>query len=677
MLSRITSVPTKFIDIDFETRSELDITVVGARKYAEHPSTEILMISFSINQRDIYNVNPYISDSVASFEFMKALRLVKKGKAVFRAHHSEFEYWIWNLVATRQFDWPPFDITKFYDTMVLTCAMGFPASLENAGTAIGLKEQKAAKEGKRLINFFCKPSRKKGEKWNEPRIHMREFKEFIEYCNQDVRTQIEIARECKPMTLRQYRVFLLTELMNVRGLPIDENMAKGAIELVEQYKEQACIQIKKLTKGKIDSPTQNKLKDWLNTIGCDIPNLQAPVIEKYLASKTLSPKARKALELRSSASKSSTAKYTAALTYLTKDKTVHGFIKAFIARTGRWGGRGLQIQNFSKPSKHFPYWCDYEVLAEAITDVDGRFIELLYSGIMDSLKAATRAMIAAPKGFKFVSADYSQIEARIVMWIANDPVGLNDFSGAGRIYENMAGTIFQISPEGIKKPSFERDLGKETVLGCGFGMGWPKFLSTCVDARNLPVDAATAQKAVKEYRKRYKKVPQAWKDCEKAAIKAIQFPNRIFPVCEGKLKYYSDGKHLYAVLPSGREICYPFAKIRIELNTFGNEQEVVFYKNWNTQAKVGQRWQYERIWGGTFFQHGVQGTAADIMAHGMITAEQNNYFVLFTVHDESVSIVKSNFGSYKEYEKILCTLEPWAKGLPIVAEGWEGTRYRK
>lgn len=669
--------PKLFVDIDFETRSEADIMSVGAYKYAEHPSTEVLMISFSINQKNIYNWNPFFSKEKNLKRLEHCIDKVVNGNHCFRAHNSEFEYWIWNLVAVRQFDWPKIPVEKFYDTMVQACVLGLPASLENAGTALELVDQKD-KEGKALINFFSKPSRKKAEKYNCPLQNKIKFQKFIDYCDQDVRTQIGISRACPPMTDRQFSIFILTEKMNIRGLPIDHRMAEGALELVDVYKERADKQVQKITGGMIESATQNvALVKWLNENGCNIPNMQAPTVQQFVNSKKTNKVAKRLLRIRSNVSKTSTAKYKSALHLLSNTGKVHGFLKAFIAKTGRWGGRGLQIQNFSKPHKDFPWWCDYDILSECIAEVRLHLIETMYDDVMESLKAATRSMIKAPKGYKFICADYAQIEARIVMWLANDRTGLKDFSGEGKIYERMASEIFDVVISLILKPSFERDVGKETVLGCGFGMGWKKFLSRCVEQRGLDISAAIAQSAVKRYRNTYKKVPAAWKECEASAIKAIQNPGMSFSACEGKLVYKTAGPHLSVTLPSKRKLYYPHAYTRLEINEWGSEQEVIYYKGWNNKARVGHNWGSEKIWGGTLFQHAVQAIAMDVMSNGMLTAETRGYPTLFTVHDESLAMVKDSFGSVKEYEDILCELEPWAKGLPIIAEGWEGQRYKK
>lgn len=670
-------LPTEFFDIDFETRSEVDVTQVGARVYAEHPSTEILMVSFSLDEENVYNWNPYFPNSASLIKFKSGIRQVKRKRKAIRAHNAEFEYWIWNLVGTRQFGWPKFGIEHFYDTMVPACIAGYPASLENATETLNTDDKKN-KQGKALINFFSKPSRKKDEKWKDPIIYKTKFFEFIEYCDDDVRSQIAIAKACPSMTLRQYRIYQLTETMNIRGLPIDDAMARGALELVEQYKTRANRQIQKITNNAIESATQNvALQKWLNDKGSPIPNMQAATIEKYLKNPKTPKLVKQVLTIRSNVSKSSTAKYKAALVYLTENKTVHGFIKAFIARTGRWGGRGLQIQNFSKPHKDFPWWTDYDVLAEAIADADMWFVEAIYDDVMESLKAATRAMICAPKGKKFICADYSQIEARIVMWMAGDKTGLKDFSGEGKIYESMASDIFDVPINQIKKPSFERDVGKEVVLGCGFGMGVDKFIFRCVEQRNLKVTKEVGTKGVKGYRDRYARVPAAWKECEKAAISAINNPGHTFSACDGKMVYKKVKHWLVAQLPSGRKLYYPEAATRVIVNNFGKDQEAIYFRVWNQKAPAGYKWEYERTWGGTLFQHGVQATAMDIMGNGMLNAEDRGYPALFTVHDESLAMVDENFGTVKEYESILCELEPWAKGLPIVAEGWSGRRYRK
>ena len=677
-----------YLDIDYETRSEADIFTVGSAKYAQHSSTRILMVSFGVSYDgeppsfEVTNWNPYTGKRRTRRHFERLLKKVKRDPSRWkiRAHHSEFEYWITNECGPRQFGWPKIPMTSFYCTMSVSGGNSYPASEEKAGTAMALTHQKD-KEGKRLIQMFSTPSRKKGEHFKHPHDYPEDFAKFVDYCDQDVITQMSIVEHCEPLTPFQNKVFHLTEQMNARGLPIDQELCKGALQLVKKYKRRADKQIKKLTNRSVRSATQTvALTKWLNSVKkAKIPNLKAETLKKVLLRDDLDPVVRDVLIIRQNVSKSSTSKYVAALNMVTDAGTVHGFVKAYLTITGRWAGRGIQIQNFSKPDgKLFPGWDNYDIeyLRDLIAAADLDTIELLYGDVMDVLKGTTRTMIRAPEGYKFICADFSQVEARIVMWMADDETGLKDFAGDGKIYEGMAGSVFGIPANKIKKPSFERDIGKETVLGCGFGMGKDKFYVTCTEQRGLKITKKLAEDAVNGYRKRYHKVPKAWKECERMAIQAIQNKGQKFYACKRKLEYQYTGNGLRCKLPSGRFIYYPGAKVKIENGKWGEETNV-YYLNWNEKRPAGKKWDYQSIWGGIFFQHAVQGTAGDLMAVGMLRGEEEGYTTLFTVHDEALAMVPIDFGTYQEYENLLCTLEPWARGIPLIAEGWEGPVYKK
>ena len=668
----------KFIDIDFETRSTVNLLESGAHKYAIDESTQILICAFSIDEEcianfTILNIKKCVSDFVALVKTK-----IQEGYKI-RAFNSMFEYLIWNHVGVGQFGFPALDVSNFYCVMAEACAMGFPASLENCGKALNLNVQKMT-EGKALIRFFCVPKKNaSGLKiFNDPKDHPEKFELFTKYCEVDVEVQIDISKRCRKLNAFQYDTFLLTERMNIRGLPIDYAMIRGAQTLSDASKLESDDAIKLITNGAVNSPAQTKaLTKWLNAKGYKMPNLQAPTIERKLKDPKSSEELKSVLRIRKDGSKSSIAKFVAADNYNVNETHVHDFIKYHIASTGRWGGRGLQIQNFSKPPLGFPKWYDHELLCRLIAEVDVDYISGLYGSISEALKASVRGLIKAPKGKKFVGADYAQIEARIVMWLANDATGLQDFAGAGKIYESMAGTIFNMPADAVPKSSFQRDVGKETVLGCGFGMGWKKFLHRCVMDRGLSVDQNVAQKAVAEYRTRYKKVPLAWKTCEQMAIKAIENPGETFYACDNRLSYCVTRGHLFAKLPSGRHLSYPQAFVSEEPNDWGHQQKRVYYYAWNQKAP-GNKWVPCDIWGGTLFQHGVQAIAADVMACGMLNAEGNKYKSIFTVHDESVALVIDSPRYNKDtYEKMLCDLPEWAKGMPIKAEGFEGPRYKK
>lgn len=680
----------QFLQIDYETRSEADLRVVGSAKYAEHPSTQILMISFSTwdDPDTVLNYSPFMPSTArednhhAKRELYKYINKVRNNPERYKiaAFHSEFEYWITSHVAPRQlvgFESVP--IECFFCIMCLAGANSYAGSEANVAKAMKVAEKD--KEGKRLIQMFSVPSRKAEEHFKDPRDYPEEFLRFFKYCDQDVDTQKAIHTKCFPFSDTQLEVFTLTEKMNARGVPVDIELVKGAIRLARKYARQATKRIQEITQGEIESASQTvALTKYLAKIGATVPNLQAPTIERFLAKDDLDPTVREILELRSNSSKSSIAKYAKALAMITKNGTVHGTLKAYLTVTGRWAGRGLQIQNYSKPNgKIFPRWADYdlEYLHTLIRKADFKGITQAYGDVMEVLKGTTRSMIRAPKGKKLITADYSSVEARIVMWLADSKKGLKDFAGEGRIYEAMAGTIFSLDPKQIRKGTFHRDLGKEAVLGCGFGMGADKFYQT-VKGKNLPVDTALSKKAVQAYRKRYFEVKNAWTECGNACISVVNGKKgTVVSALKGKLKFQMKEKALVMTLPGGREIFYPEACIITQENNWGNPSETMHYKNIKSARGAGKEWGLTSAWGGIIFQHATQAIAGDLMAQGLLNVEAAKYYVIFTVHDEAVSLVDEDFGSVEEYEQLLCKQDSWAKGIPLLAEGWEGLYYRK
>lgn len=664
----------KFIDIDFEGRSVCDLTTYGATKYSLDKTTEILIIAWSFDDgKTIESYSPYFDRPQKLKRFLrKTKQLLRKGYKI-RAFNAMFEFLIWNNVGVRQLNFFELKLENIYCCMVEACYMGYPHKLENAAKILG-GEQKDERGGE-LIQFFSIPD-KNGE-FNDPLEHVDSFFEFIKYCEQDVTTQINVSNHCYKMSDFQYQVFILTEKMNLRGLPIDTDLCVSAQKLLELNKEILNKQINELTNGEIKKPTQNiAIVKYLQSNGFKIDNLTKQIVEMLLIQKDTPKWVTDILLIRQAGSKTSIAKYQSALTYLI-DGRVHDFIKAYATATGRWAGRGLQPQNFSKPSKTFFAKYDMCVMSDMIINLERENLEVLYGAIPEVLKAGTRGMIKAPEGYKLIIADYAQIEARIVMWLADCETGMQDFAGKGLIYEKMAALIYNLAWQEIKKPSHERDLGKATVLGCVFGMGEDRFFRSCLQD-GIEVNTKLAHKAVKGFRQRYSEVQEAWRECGRQCVKALKHPGQLFSACNGKITFIKRGSHLYMYIPSGRPVVYPFAYFLMELDHWGNLRPQVYYKTWKKNANVGEQWQSVSMWGGINFQHATQGTAGDIMAHGLLNAEKRGYPGILTVHDEGITLVpdKPEY-NYKEYEQILCILPSYCAGLNIVAEGCETYRYLK
>ena len=658
----------KFIDLDFETRSSVDLKKHGAWVYSEHPSTKVLILRWSTDEGKTYH-KWWFNDKPPKQLFRK----LKQGYKI-RAFNSFFEFVIWTNCCVPKLGWPKLNIRDFMCVQAESNAKTFPGSLEAAAITMELLDQKD-KEGMRLINKFSRPSRKAGQEWNEPKDDMADFIKFDKYCEQDVRTQIGVHENTGPLENDfEKEVFWLTEKMNVQGVPIDVPMLEGALALADRAQVALNERMKDIT-GESFSLTQTaKLKEWLEENGCPLPNMQAKTIERKLKVKKLDPVCREVLALRSSASKTSVSKYKSAANLIGSDGFVHGILKYHIARTGRWGGRGLQVQNFSRPK--LAKWVDYNHLAELIVDEEYDLIEIIYGDVMEALSSALRSMIKATKGKKLIAADYAQIEARIVFWLADEQKALNIFRNNEDIYCDMASDVYGFKV--TKANDFERFIGKQCILGLGFGMGAPKFKKDLFDKGDVVVEQKFADVVVKSYRKKYKKVVSLWTDINAAAIGATKYKGKRYSCTSADVSFIHDGEYLKCHLPSGRHLHYIDAKVeKVEPPTSWKSTKKIEQLTFMGVDSYTKKWVRLSTYGGSLLENIAQAIARDLMCYGMLEAEDEGYNMLFTVHDEGIAMVDIDFGSVPEFEEILARTPDWAKGVPVVAEGWEGPRYRK
>lgn len=373
--------------------------------------------------------------------------------------------------------------------------------------------------------------------------------------------------------------------------------------------------------------------------------------------------AKRALEIRALLSKSSTKKYISLLERACRERVrdislYHG------AHTGRESGTGLQLQNLPRGT-----FKDTDRVIEDILKGDRAWLNALYGeeNLMNLFSSVIRGMITATPGFKLYSADYNAIEARVVAWLAGEESALEVFRKGLDPYVRMAARIFNKKMEDVTPE--ERQLGKVAVLGLGFGMGAAKFEATCQNFR-LTIDPELASKAVKAYRALHPKVVRFWYGCENSAIKAVKNTGR--KVKQGLLEWESNGVTLWCRLPSGRRLYYQRPSVKVEATPWGEPANKLYYYSVDSLTK---KWVNSSSYGGLLTENVVQATARDVMISAMIRVDRAGYDVLFGVHDEIVSEHKN--GDLKQYEALLSELPPWGKGLPVVAKGWKGSRYRK
>ena len=272
------------------------------------------------------------------------------------------------------------------------------------------------------------------------------------------------------------------------------------------------------------------------------------------------------------------------------------------------------------------------------------------------------------EGKAFFGGDYASIEARVLLWLAEDERALDLFREGKDIYLDLAATIYGVEPESIAKSSIERQLGKQGILGCGYGMGHEKFMGTC-DQYGIDIDEGMARKVVETYRNRYNKVKNLWYDMERAAISAVETGEMKF--C-GKIGWGMDGDFLYAKLPSKRLMAYYKPEIRMTETPWGKEKLTLTYMATNS---VTRKWERDRTYGGKLVENVTQAVARDLMAEAMLRCEEAGYEVILTVHDEIVT-EKEN-GNVKDFEVLMSECPKWADGIPVEVEGWTGQRYLK
>lgn len=640
---------------DFETRSEIDLRKVGAYVYASHPSTTILCMGFkyagkSYLWKENDSLPPELYEAIANCE-----------KVV--AHNYQFEYYIWHLVGVRKFLFPEIPFEKWDCTQSRACAYALPRSLEMLGQAIGLDVQKDMK-AQRVMLKLSKPRKEskhnKEKFFNDP----KDFEILHDYCLKDVEVTDQIDKKIFTLSKEEKEVWALDFKINNRGIPVDVENAKKAIEFSNKFIDEQNEKLKTITRGALSSAGQvAKILEYCNFFGADLPTLSASEVAKALNGETvLSDQVRAVLEIRQNLAKSSVKKLQAIVNRCADDGTIKGGLVYHGATTGRWAGAGIQIQNFPRPLID-----NYE---EVIDDLDlgyDAFVEK-YPNVLGAISSALRCFICAPEGQEFIVSDFSAIEARMVFWLAESSLGLTQLAQGRDIYKEMAARIYGKKVEQISKD--ERQLGKQAILGCGYGMGPNKFQMTC-EGYGMEVSENMAQKAVKIYRETYEDIPKFWYGLEDAAIRAVKTKQL---TAYKKLKFKVIGEHLFCQLPSGRKLSYYAPKLQKTKTPWGAEKDQLTFMGVDSFTK---KWVRQSTYGGKLVENVTQAAARDVMVNSMINVEAAKIPVVFTVHDELVCQVSNNEIQIEDFDQLMMKKPSWALDLPVKVETYISKRYKK
>lgn len=695
--------------IDFETRSAADLKKTGAHRYFEDPTADVLCAAYAFDDGPVHTwrIGLPCPDDLRA-------HIVAGGKLA--AWNAGFEFWAFKVVLGPCHGWPVPRIDQMIDTMAQAAAMSIPQSLDGAAKAMGLEQQKD-KDGMRLIRKFSMPRKaRKGETpgrlyWTRPEDDPADFQKFIDYCRVDVEVERALRKLLVPLSEYEQKVWEFTLTMNDRGAHIDRRLVEALLDVTEQSKEVLDRRMARATGFEITACSQvAALTNWLKTQGVPAETLNKNAIEDLLATE-LPDAARDAVEIRKEAAKTSTAKLVAMRDYMGSDGRVRGMFLYHGAGTGRWAGRGPQPQNFPRGTYTIK---DAEAAVDDFLLGNASWIDLTYGLPMSAVSDMLRSCITASPGSRLLAADYSSIESRVIAWLAGEQwkidafVAYDEGRGPG-MYELMGSRIFSKPPEKVTKD--ERQASKSTELGCGFQGGvlafhtmakiygvdmapaLPKLIEAsgpeayeraveryaeCLERGDtgtdmLSRDAWVASEMIKNmWRTQNPSIVALWAGMEEAALRSVRNPGSV--TTYRHCSFLVRRGFLWQRLPSGRCLAYGAPKVEDRDTPWGAKKESLTALGVNSVTK---RWERFSLYGGQLAQHSTQATARDLMAHGMLQAEAAGYPIVMTIHDEAVADVPLGQGTLAEFERRLCDLPGWATGLPVVASGWEGFRYRK
>lgn len=667
------------LSIDLETYSTVSIGAAGSYRYILDPSFEILLFAYSLDGMPV-EVIDVASGQVIPLWLKNAL---KNPLYIKHAYNVAFEW----FALSKYLGWLPPD--QWRDTMLHALYCGYPASLDAAGRAMGLPEdKKKLTTGKALIRYFCvpcKPSNANGNRTrNLPKHDPAKWKLFKEYNGQDVVTEMEIDRRLSafPVPAFVQKQWETDLTMNARGVAADMEMVSGALVIGATVKSQLMAEARQLSG--LDNPNSIKqLARWL-TEATDSDAEITSVTKETVATMLKQPQpanVQRMLEIRQELGKTSTKKYDALETCIADDGRVRGLLQFYGAnRTGRWAGRLVQVQNLPRTYTH-PLPPARQLVKDR--NIDG--LRLMYGSINDTLSQLIRTAFVATPGNVLIDADFSAIEARVISWLAGQEWRLEVFRTHGKIYEASASQMFHVPIEKIKKGNPEyalRQRGKVAELALGYqgGVSAMRRMDTGHNLDDLSDDEVKG--IVDRWRETNSMIRDLWNIVDSAAVTVITNGGAqtirsettdavITLACE--LDVITGTRYMTILLPSGRKLYYPSPEIGV--NRWGNPS--VSYMGQNQTTK---RWERVETYGGKLVENIVQAIARDCLAIAIENLEAQGLHVVFHIHDEVVIDTPAwadNDTMLDTVTKIMTKPIPWAQALPLNADGWVDKFFKK
>ncbi len=662
----------RHLSIDIETRSSVEIGKAGLYKYAQSPDFEILLFAYQVDDeleeivdlKQGEEIPEYIREALADPKILK------------HAYNAAFEWYCLNRAGYRT------PLEQWRCTMAHGLYCGYTAGLDATGKALGLPQDKQKMAvGKALIRYFCvpcKPTKSNGGRsWNEPWHAPEKWELFKEYCCQDVVTEQEIQKRLAlfPMPGKELEQWRLDVRMNAYGVRVDRELIQGVLRINARSEEELTGEAVRITG--LENPNsvaqlkgwlERELENWMET-EVEIPDLAKDTVSTLLSRTDLPSEVRRVLEIRQQLGKTSIKKYVAMEAARCTDDRIRGLTQYYGAnRTGRWAGRLVQMQNLPR---NYIKTLDYARKLAKAGNFDG--LRLLYDNVPDTLSQLIRTAFIPSEGHKFVVADFSAIEARVIAWLAGEQWVNEVFATHGKIYEATASQMFHVPLEKIVKGNPEyalRQKGKVATLALGYQGGTSALIA--MGALSMGLMEEELPDIVARWRGANKRICALWYAVENAALAAMrtaqpQGINGLIFALEGDLIY---GQTFLTVrLPSGRKLYYP--KPFLKENQFGKEA-VHYY----TVGQQTRKWEITSTYGGKMTENIVQAIARDCLAVTLNRIAAKGLQVVFHVHDE-VIIDAPMETTVEEICGMMAWPILWAPGLNLKGAGFESEYYMK
>ena len=652
----MTTSSTKTLSIDIETYSSVSLKDSGVYVYSESPDFEILLFGYAYDDGPVMVIDlaqgEKIPESVEHDIFDPAVL-----KTAFNA---SFE----RTCLARYFD-RICNPAQWSCTAVMARELGLPGSLEAVGAVIGLPEDaQKLKTGRALIRYFsipCRPTRSNGERTrNLPAHDPEKWKLYKEYNAQDVVAERAIRKILLkyPVVPSEQALWEVDQRINDRGVRVNLGLAENAVEADEIIKGRLYEEAQALT-GLSNPKSTAQVKGWIEqTAGISVESLNKKSIGD-VRTKANNEKVDELLNIRSGLAKTSTEKYKAMLRTACKDGRIRGLTMFYgAARTGRWAGRLVQMQNLPQNKISDK---DLDIARELILDGDFRTMEMLFDRPSEILSQLIRTAFIPRDGSRFIVADFSAIEARVLAWLANEHWRMEVFRTHGKIYEASAEQMFHLPPGSVKKGDPMRQKGKiaELALGYGGSVGALKSMG----ALEMGLDESELKPLVTKWRQANKAITSFWWNVDEAVRETIETkaPSKL----PWGMRIFMAGPLMRLQLPSGR--CLSYVRPRLV------GDDIVY--DGTIQASGG--WGPIESYGPKFVENIVQATARDCLAAAILRLEKKGYPVVFHVHDEVILEVPKERGSVEEVEEIMAMGSGWTLGLPLKADTYECEYYRK